>query len=83
MPVPFDPAKPDLGNVRRILFDFMRASPGSNVFELDRDGQRYNAFIQYPPENHQGKMLANSMLEVLWGTCDRGRQCPRGAMRRI
>ena len=64
MPVPYDPAKPDMDAVRRIFFDLLRADPNAN--QLDTTGAAYERFVNYVNNNRQPQVLAFHVTEVFW-----------------
>jgi hypothetical protein len=64
MPVPYDPAHPDMTAVRLILFDWLRSDPNAN--QLSTMGDTYKRFVEYANNNHQPQLLAFHATEVFW-----------------
>lgn len=64
MPVPYDPAHPDLAAVRRIFFDWLRSDPNAN--QLNPTGAAYEPFVEYANNNRQPQVLAFHVTEVFW-----------------
>lgn len=64
MPVPYDPAHPDLAAVRRIFFDWLRSDANAN--QLNPTGAAYERFVEYANNNRQPQVLAFHVTEVFW-----------------
>jgi len=64
MPVPYDPAHPDLEAVRLIFFDWLRSDPSAE--QLNKNGTAYERFVEYVNNNRQPQVLAFHVTEVFW-----------------
>jgi hypothetical protein len=64
MPVPYDPAYPDLAVVRLIFLNWLRSNP--NAQQLDHSGTAYERLVEYVGNNRQPGVLAFHITEVFW-----------------